>query len=344
MQPYRFPFPAYPTGWYRVAWSEQLPPGQVLPLRFFGRELVLFRTESGVASMLDAHCPHLGAHLGHGGTVVGESIRCPFHAWEFGSNGQCTAVPLPGRTQPLRVGLKCWEMRELNGMVATWFDASGAPPSWEPAPWPEYNAPDWTPFSHAFTLDIRTHVQEVGENSADIQHFVHLHAHYTADLTSTELVTDGHKLIHTTRAKYKVFGVLKMLGKPPEGPLSLTFEGLGIVQTRAAIDARKPLRYMAVFCVTPLDEQQVRMSVLFSMNKSLPAPFRPLLRWKALRESRRSVDQDIPIWENKVYRERPTLRPNDGPIGTYREWTRQFYPSSGRPLPVVDDLAPSLSA
>ncbi|NRA09648.1 MAG: Rieske 2Fe-2S domain-containing protein, partial [Myxococcales bacterium] len=86
---YRYPFTSTPDGWYHVAASEEVEAGQVRSLRFFGRDLVLFRTESGEAIVLDAHCPHLGAHLGHGGQVVGESIRCPFHAWRFGSDGRC---------------------------------------------------------------------------------------------------------------------------------------------------------------------------------------------------------------------------------------------------------------
>ena len=74
--------------------ADSLPPGGVLSLRYFGRELVLFRTESGEPRVLDAFCPHLGAHLGHGGKVQGESIRCPFHGWCFDGRGACTAIPL----------------------------------------------------------------------------------------------------------------------------------------------------------------------------------------------------------------------------------------------------------
>ena len=35
--------------------------------------------------------------------------------------------------------------------------------------------------------------------------------------------------------------------------------------------------------------------------------------------------QDIPIWENKTYRERPIVTKVDGPITQYRRWFRQFY-------------------
>ena len=62
----------YARGWFVVAWAAELPPGEVRPLRYFGGHQVLFRTESGAVQMLDAHCPHLGAHLGHGGGVTGD--------------------------------------------------------------------------------------------------------------------------------------------------------------------------------------------------------------------------------------------------------------------------------
>ena len=35
------------------------------------------------------------------------------------------------------------------------------------------------------------------------------------------------------------------------------------------------------------------------------------------------VEQDIPIWENKIYLENPLLC--DGPIAKYRKWFTQFY-------------------
>ena len=44
--------------------------------------------------MVDAYCAHLGAHLGVGGKVEGECIRCPFHGWRYdGESGKCTEIP-----------------------------------------------------------------------------------------------------------------------------------------------------------------------------------------------------------------------------------------------------------
>jgi hypothetical protein len=37
------------------------------------------------------------------------------------------------------------------------------------------------------------------------------------------------------------------------------------------------------------------------------------------------VTQDIPIWENKIYRERPILTKSESGIVTHRNWCKQFY-------------------
>ena len=97
----RFPFPRYPNGCFQVAYTDDLPAGAVMPLSYFGKELVAFRGRDGAVNVLDAHCPHLGAHLGYGGKVEGNRIRCPFHAWQFDGSGACTHVPYSDRA-PLR--------------------------------------------------------------------------------------------------------------------------------------------------------------------------------------------------------------------------------------------------
>jgi hypothetical protein len=78
--PHEFPF-----GWYIVAYSDEVQPGDVVPLRYFGQELVLWRGEDGLARVLDAY----GAHMGHGGKVHGNWLECPFHAFSqfYASSG-----------------------------------------------------------------------------------------------------------------------------------------------------------------------------------------------------------------------------------------------------------------
>ena len=68
----RSPLPV-PYGWFFVSYSEELKPGELRNIECFGQEWVLFRAETGDAGVVDPYCPHLGAHLGHGGKVEGDS-------------------------------------------------------------------------------------------------------------------------------------------------------------------------------------------------------------------------------------------------------------------------------
>lgn len=45
-----------------------------------------------------------------------------------------------------------------------------------------------------------------------------------------------------------------------------------------------------------------------------------------LSEERRFVLQEVVIWERKKYQAPPRLSQADGPVGKYRQYSRQFYP------------------
>lgn len=74
--------------WYVAARSRALCAGEAKSCDLLQRRIVLYRDARGTAHALDAHCPHLGADLGHG-KVVGELLQCAFHGWRFGPDGKC---------------------------------------------------------------------------------------------------------------------------------------------------------------------------------------------------------------------------------------------------------------
>ncbi len=135
--------PEFPMGWYSVERSHQLAIGEVKPVKAFDRELVLYRTRSGAAVLQDAFCPHLGAHLGHEGRVIGESVRCPFHGWQFGTDGRCTHIPYCDEI-PERARIRTWHTEEKNGEVYVWFHPENTPPQWGLPELPELGDPEWT--------------------------------------------------------------------------------------------------------------------------------------------------------------------------------------------------------
>ena len=70
----RFPFPI-PYGWFHVGYSAELSSGEVRAVRYFGRDLALWRDQDGNAHLQDAYCPHLGANSAVGGKVAGNLIE-----------------------------------------------------------------------------------------------------------------------------------------------------------------------------------------------------------------------------------------------------------------------------
>lgn len=322
--PSRFPFTSFPIGWFRVASGRDLPAGKVQTLRYFGRDLVLFRTEDGKASILDAHCPHVGAHLGHGGKVLGNTIQCPFHGWRFEGDGSCVNIPYSDKIPPSS-NTRSWPVHEINGQIMVYHDPSGAPPSWTIPEFPEYTDETWTPFSEGYSWMIRTHPQELGENGMDSAHFSFLHSQQTRKMRTEAVEIDGPILIHRTFQYYNVFGVAKLLVPEVTGPLDVTLYGLGCAVNRTCVDAKFKLYYTFAFYFTPVDEEHTALYSMLAMRK-MTLPFvNGLLIRKAIAEGKRTIDQDVPIWENKVYRARPGLCENDGPIMQYRRWASQFY-------------------
>ena len=159
-----------------------------MPLSYWGRELVLWRDAGGEFHLQDAFCPHLGAHIGHGGRVEGDTILCPFHEWEFDGSGACTRIPYSERTNR-RARLRTYPVIVRNGFVLAWYHPFDEPPQWEIPVIEEIGDPAWSDF-YSSEYTIRTVPQEMSENGADPAHFRYVHGTDTvAEVEKYE--TDG---------------------------------------------------------------------------------------------------------------------------------------------------------
>jgi phenylpropionate dioxygenase-like ring-hydroxylating dioxygenase large terminal subunit len=105
-------------GWYWAIPSRWLRHKRARAFNFFGRELVLYRSEAGRVHALDAYCPHMGAHLAEG-KVEGEAIRCLFHYWKFNSQGRCTEIPCQDNCSFVPP-IQTWQVEETYGLIWIW--------------------------------------------------------------------------------------------------------------------------------------------------------------------------------------------------------------------------------
>jgi len=307
----RFPFPAFPIGWFAVAYGDEIGPGEVKPLHYFGRELVAFRGEDGRVSVLDAHCPHLGAHLGVGGKVEGDTIRCPFHAWRFDGSGRCVEVPYAKKIPP-KAELRCWPAVERNEMVMVWHHPEGKPPLWDVPQRPEIGTPEWTEGRRLFWT-IRSHNQEMAENSVDRAHFRYVHG--TLDVPESKAEVDGHVLRVVSQAPMQT----------PKGvvPGQIASEshgfGTGFVKFTGIVET------LLVSSVSPTDGEHVDVRFVFYVKKLGNADITRGVGKALVADIEKQMNEDKPIWENKIYISPPVLCDGDGPIGVFRRWAQQFY-------------------
>jgi phenylpropionate dioxygenase-like ring-hydroxylating dioxygenase large terminal subunit len=112
--------PAYPRSWWPVAFTSDVPTGKVIPARLLERDVVFWRDQSGTLNCMAAHCPHLGAHLGKGGEVIGDELRCPFHGWGYRPDGHLASCPGPKRPRRNLVANPTYRVLERYGGVFLW--------------------------------------------------------------------------------------------------------------------------------------------------------------------------------------------------------------------------------
>ena len=82
---------------------------------------------------------------------------------------------------------------------------------------------------------------------------------------------------------------------------------------------------LLVSSVTPIDSDHVDVRFNFSVKKLGGRDITSGVGKAFVTEVTRQLDQDIPIWENKVYRPLPVLKKGEGGIAQHRKWSRQFY-------------------
>lgn len=308
-------FEGYPSGWFVVGWAEDLTPGDVLPLRYFGKDLVAYRgLDDKLVHIHDAHCPHLGAHLGYGGKVEGDDIRCPFHAWRFGADGACNEVPYAKRIPP-KACVKTYPVQELNGLIFMWHDSHGAAPSFSIPTLDGWGDPEWTGWTKNI-LTIKTHPKEIVENVADKAHFPRVHGTHV-DVFENEY-TDHMAIQRTSGVAYP------RGGGEDKFKLQATYYGPAFQVT----DMEGFMHSRLVNAHTPIDQHSLHLR-FGVMLKRLADPSKMQRFADAYVDNlQRGFEEDIAIWENKCYRDRPMLCDGDGSIAQLRKWYAQFYDQS----------------
>lgn len=306
----------YPNGWFAVCFSHELKPGTVLTVRFMGRELVVYRTSAEEVCVIDPHCPHLGAHLGHGGKIDGDNLVCPFHGLAFASNGVCIR-DCNGQAPP-RAALHKWISHERNGMVMVWHDRDGRAPEWEIA---EIDATGFSSVKYS-QREMQGFPHDLAENSADAAHFAWLHGFTEVEMNHVA----GYHWI-TSKMKGRWRGTLIHL--------KLTAYGLGHVHADIEVpDFGMKMETRAFSTPTGHHEWTFRWTdiIRFARFDALPTfirkPLYDLILWPTHYWILLISSKDFPVWAHRAYIRNPKFMASDASLAAFRRWMVQFYPAS----------------
>lgn len=320
----------YPTGWFQIAWSHELNVESSKLVKYFGEDMVVWRSRSGQINVVAAYCLHLGANLGVKGRVEGEDIVCPWHEWKWNGRGENTDIPYSRQDCKKHLRLKTWPVVEKYGCIFIWHDLEGREPSWE-LPTIErledsgfYPVQDWMRDQHR----VKAHPQLVFENGVDQAHIGPIHG--AGEMPQiVEVTADGHKWV--TRIATSYGAGKEKTWMTPDGAVSATLEfklwGIGLGVSEWPDELGSLIMYLST---TPVDETYSDIWLMLTARNHSPETNEPPKGVRKLIEHQKDiVTQDFFVWENMKVLTVPNFAAEEAKhYGAMRRWAQQFYPDT----------------
>ena len=104
--------------WYVAGHAEEASQ-KPFARTYLGEPVVIYRTDTRKLVAMDNRCPHRFAPLDKG-TVVGDTIQCPYHGLRFDPTGRCVAVPVGGAPPP-HTQRRIYPIVERHSLLWIWM-------------------------------------------------------------------------------------------------------------------------------------------------------------------------------------------------------------------------------
>jgi len=180
--------------WHPVAFAGDVADRPV-HADLLGEALVLWRGAGRALRVMSDLCVHRGTALSLG-WVAGDELVCPYHAWRYGADGRCVAIPQKEdpAAVPAKARVRAFHVRERYGLIWVALEE----PRWPLPSVPELDADGWAVVAagpYRWECDAARQV----ENFTDFGHFPWVHPGLLGDperpvVPPYSVTTDGHVL------------------------------------------------------------------------------------------------------------------------------------------------------
>lgn len=345
---YMRPPPQFVHDWFSPLRSSDVVPGKITNFTFMGHELVAFRDAAGQVVVLDAQCPHFGAHRGVGGRVVDGCLRCPFHGLHFDARGQCVKGDFVKDARHLRhVRSVPWTVHEVASSIFIWHGTDRSRPD-RPLRFAEPGFFDgWsTPVTNAGRRLAPTNVFFPTENIIDIQHFYAVHFWDLRAIEKQPAEDEDGAFSAVMQMTWRAGAqspnpLVRRLGRMYSSPFHFDIRILGpgvAISISTLTPEQGSLQLMNIILITPVNPTDCHIRVVTCVKQTVDRPLNRLARRLLgvgledvlarvfLAIATKDFDGDEMIWTNRQFLGNPKPLPDDGPLIAYRKWCERFWP------------------
>jgi len=368
---YMRPPPQYVHDWFSPLRSSEVVAGKITNFTFMGHELIAFRDEAGKVVVLDAQCPHFGAHRGVGGTVENGCVRCPFHGLHFDKDGQCVKGDFIAEPKQLRhLKTTPWTVEEVAASIFIWHGSDRSRPDRplffaKPGMFDGWSAP----VTNVGRRLAPTNIFFPTENIIDIQHFYAVHRWELHDVEREPGVDEDGCFSAVMRMTFTAFAqspspLIRRLGKAYTSTFHFDVKVIGpgmAVALSTLTPEQGGLAIMNIILITPVNETDCHIRAVTLVKNTIDSRANQLVRRLFgvgfedalsrvfLAIATKDFDGDEMIWTNRRFLPNPKPLREDGPFIAFRKWGEQFWPpeylpdgdpaarpdAEGRSLPVL---------
>jgi 3-ketosteroid 9alpha-monooxygenase subunit A len=323
--------PNLTQAWVFISYESRVSINSITRLHIMNRDLVLWRSTTGVISLQDAYCPHMGAHLGFG-KVRGEFIECIFHKRKFDGDGKCIGQGKPNISYPIK---------NIHGLVFAWFGSSL--PTWEmPDILSHFDVnteSSWKILrSKEYIYDF--HPKDLLDNTVDAKHFKTFH-NQCVSYAPVQILEKSKwhfisKVVFTGSPQLKLNNEMKLeLVTESYGPTNLVVNAVVRVHSRVFF-------FKFIFLCTPIENEKTMYTLAIAVQKNHPDK-RSLGRklaeflynhyafYMQVKEFRRESKE---VWQHKTYLKNPDLDNQESSLKEYTAWYEEFYQNEAEAISV----------